>query len=203
MTHDGSDATSDAAAAQARTISGRPRRRTTRTSVKVADAVAKYTITAGGLGVIAALALIMVFLINVVLPLFSDADSERAAAIQLPTGSAEGADRRVAMGLDDNLNALWTLDAGGGLNLYRLVLASEDGAESAVELLDSRDLSDATVTAVSVDDGAIALGRSDGAVTLGTLDFDAELMREAPPELADLEPGQNRIFEGGVADIPP
>ncbi|MEM7808464.1 MAG: ABC transporter permease subunit [Planctomycetota bacterium] len=28
-------------------------------------------------------------------------------------------------------------------------------------------------------------------------------MREAPPELADLEPGQNRIFEGGVADIPP
>ncbi len=188
-----------------KTFSGRPRRRTTRRSVKIADAVAKYGITAGGLGVIGALALIMVFLINVVIPLFGNAESSRAAAVQLPTGEATGADRRVAMGIDDGLNVLWTLDAGGGLNTYRLRVAAEDVDEvdeqSGVDLLNRQDLSDAEVTAVSVANGAIALGRSDGAVTLGRLDFDTRLLPDRPTELGELEEGSNEVFGGGVADV--
>ncbi|HEY8351944.1 MAG TPA: hypothetical protein VIK87_05325, partial [Sphingomonadales bacterium] len=47
------------------------RDRTTRRSVILLDRLADWTITIGGLGVIAAVLGIMVFLVNVVVPLFT------------------------------------------------------------------------------------------------------------------------------------
>jgi phosphate transport system permease protein len=186
-------------------FTGRARRRQTRRSVKIADAVAKYGITAGGLGVIAALALIMVFLVRVVIPLFQDADTETAARVELPSGSVET--QRVALGLDENLNVAWTLDEAGLLSTYRLKLPNEEAEETiehaAVELLETRPLTDANVTAVSVSDNSVAIGLADGTLLLGTIELTSDFLPDDEPGLEDLQRGFNRPHKEGVADVTP
>ena len=159
------------------TFTGRARRRTTRRGVKVADAVAKYGITIGGLAVVAALAALIVFLVVVVWPLFGNASSERTIAAPLPArGEAK---RPVAMAMDDNLLAAWTLDPGGSLGVYEL-----DRREGTLAPVLRRQLGQAPVTAVSESRGVVGLGLADGTVVVGKIDFDAQYPKDFPPELA-------------------
>ncbi len=179
-------------------FTGRPRRRTTRTSVKVIDAVAKYGITAGGLGVIGALALIMVFLVSVVVPLFGDAEVEGQLATDLPPSDG----RPVAMALDRNLRAAWTLSAEGSLQSLMVEPADDEDAPGRVTPVATQMLGgDGTITAKSVDKDAIALGFASGKVMLGTIGFSLDYLNERPTELRHLEYGQAVSYDGGVADL--
>ncbi len=179
------------------TFSGRARRRQTRTSVKVIDAVAKYGITVGGLTVVAALTAIVVFLVVTVLPLFQDADAEPLAATALPAATDDAA-RPIAMAADENLLALWTLDAAGNLVFYHT--ATEDGAPRIVS---QTRVSDKPVTALSESHGTVGIGRDDGSVLLGSVTFETRFPSSRPAELAALEAGQSVVHDGAIADVIP
>ena len=181
-------------------ISGRARRRQTRTSVKVIDAVAKYGITVGGLAVVAALTAIVVFLFVVVVPLFHNADTELASEATLPA-AAEGADELaapIAMAVDENLLALWTLDAAGGVVFYHT-----DTIDGTPQLVSRTQVSERVVTAVSESGGTVGVGCEDGTVLLGSVSFDVSYPRERPEELRDLERGTSVVHDGAIADVIP
>jgi phosphate transport system permease protein len=171
----------------ARSLTGRKRERKTRTSVKVIDAVAKYGITIGGLGVIAALAAILIFLVVVVTPLFGDANVDQAvvsdldAQTQAALDQPAGASQPVAMALDDNLKGVWTLDPLGNLRLYQIDRGNESLAFVGTQLL-----SDVEVTAVRQAGGAVGIGRADGTVIVGRIDFEVEYPSVTPSALASL-----------------
>ena len=184
-------------AASPKTFTGRGRRRQTRKSVKVIDAVARYGITIGGLAVVAALTAIVVFLVVTVLPLFQNADADPLAQTALPA-AADREHRPVALASDDNLLGLWTLDAGGEVVFYHT--ATPDGAPAIVR---RAALSDRRVTAISESLGTVGIGREDGSVLLGQIRFDVEFPSERPAELAGLEPGQSVVYGEAIADVIP
>lgn len=96
-------------------FTGRARRRSTRRSVRLGDAVARGVITAGGIGTIAAVLLMGVFLVAVALPLFRQATIGEAAGTTLEAGAA--APRPAApflLGSDETGAVGWILDAGIG-----------------------------------------------------------------------------------------
>lgn len=178
------------------TFTGRARRRTTRRSVKVIDAVTKYGITIGGLGVVAALAAIILFLVGVVLPLFYNADTDRLLVDDLPASAMEPQRRPVAVALDENLKGLWTLDATGSLILYQTNPGSE-----LTQKVSEVDLSDVPVTAVSESRGVVGLGREDGTVIVGTIGFTLDYLGEHPADLQMIREGERRLYNGGIADL--
>ncbi len=62
------------------------KRRTTRKSVKVIDKIAKYVIITGGLGVVLAFAVIVIFIASVSVPLFAPAKVAKVTSVVLPAG---------------------------------------------------------------------------------------------------------------------
>jgi phosphate transport system permease protein len=170
--------------------------------VKVIDAVAKYGITIGGLGVIAALALMIAFLVQVVIPLFKDADAELASTATI---ASSGESELVAMGVDENLKGVWTLETGGELRYYSVPLrksVEDEGPSSDVQLVNTWSLSDIPVTSVSVAGTSLAVGRADGTVLFGEIDFANKLLRgeDIPEPLRDLQAAETRVFEDAIAD---
>ena len=178
------------------TFTGRARRRKTRTSVRVVDAVAKYGITVGGLAVVAALAGLILFLVAVVVPLFSNADTDEALVAGVPVGSADAAP--VAMQMDDSLKAAWTLDRRGRLGVYQI-----DRVGNRLVPIHAEDLAgDAEVTAVAQSRTSVGLGRADGTVVVGEVRFDIEYPKERPAELAGRTYDDPPVPVGGaVGDV--
>ncbi|MEL7240226.1 MAG: hypothetical protein AAGK78_15315, partial [Planctomycetota bacterium] len=169
-------------------FTGRRRNRKTRRSVRVADTVAKYGITVGGLFVIAALAALVAFLFSTVLPLFASPSVEQRLATKLT-------DRGdiVAVGVDEELKSLWTLSEAGELSTYRV---------ASGEKVSSTDLSDVPVTAVSESRGDVGIGREDGTVVVGTIGAgQPDYSRELVGGLEALRPGETMVLDGGVADV--
>src|SRR5690349_6326498 len=113
------------------------RTRTTRPSVKLADRIARSVIRVGGIGTIAAISTVFVFLAWVVWPLLrSERLSPPRTIGAIETGAAgfvkeeTGADSRVlATGSDDALSVVWTYDDSGR---FRVVAA--DSGEDLSEL---------------------------------------------------------------------
>lgn len=164
-------------------MSSRVRRvRTTRASVKLAERVAGALISVGGLGTIAAVSLIMVFLVWVAAPLLGGATlGEEARARLEPSAAESGGDGSGAAELDGLVEAqvdeyralLWTLTRDGEFVLRRL---------DRGDVLVRRALGgDARPTAIGVDveRGSLALGFADGTVRLGALDFVSETLHDA------------------------
>jgi phosphate transport system permease protein len=143
-------------------FTGRQRRRRTRRSVRIAERVAQALISIGGVGTILAVALIFVFLVWVIAPLFSS--GKLSAGPQLASAEAS---QPLAIGLDAHSQLLWTLESTGGLvvtelsggaQLQRLQLQSETGQPpSAVAFTPARDM--------------LALGYADGFIQTASLRF--------------------------------
>jgi len=143
-------------------FSGWKRAKTTRLSVRLGEVFSRLIITVGGIGTILSVALIMVFLVSVVLPLFTGSSVEEAGSAPAPTADA----RPAKLAVDEYQALAAVVDVDGRLVVRRL----DDG--TAIE---ARELFDAPPTAQSwlVDGGAAAFGFADGTVRLVTAGFEA------------------------------
>jgi phosphate transport system permease protein len=134
-------------------FTGRPRRRQTRRSVRVSEQIARVMISIGGLGTIFAVSGIMVFLVWVVVPLFSSARFDAGASADV---AALRDATPLAIGIDEHQLIGWSILSDGRLTSFRV----EDGAP-----LDTRELAPAgqlTACSFSPESNALVLGFADG-----------------------------------------
>lgn len=144
--------------------------RVTRTSVLVIDRIANWTITVGGLLVILAVAAIMLFLLQVVLPLFSGGRVESAHEYRLDglpadvvmTNADEYRTIGVALGADGRLLA-WHLETGAPLEAPQFDFAGRR----------------ATAFGRTIDRSNLAFGFEDGTVRFGTLALPTQVIDAA------------------------
>ncbi|QOV89998.1 ABC transporter permease subunit [Humisphaera borealis] len=181
------------AAGPAATFTGVARRKTRR-SVKVVDAVAKYVISVGGVSVVFAFAAIVFALAAVVVPLFDSPKINPILSVQLARPTAGSGAAISGMALDEYLTYVWTVDAGGHLNVYRT---------AGGELVKSDTLSDTPTTVVAVDRRNVAVGCADGTVRAGRIETDLQFVPERPEPLKGLQAGQTIAYDGGVASLTP
>lgn len=175
-----------------RSFTGRGRRRETRRGVRVAERVARTLISIGGIGTIAAVVLIFVFLVWVVVPLFRGADHELGPRAVLAAPSAQSDVAREA--LDEYRRLVLELHRDGSIVARRV----EDGSVLATQRL----FADATPTAVSPTDpsGDVAFGFADGSISLGRVGFGTEFVPSGsePAEITSLVAGDLRVLGGAL-----
>lgn len=144
-----------------------PLRRVTRRSVLIADKVADWSIRIGGLSVIVAVFGIMVFLAQVVVPLFTGGRVLGQQSFKI-AGTAEAL---VAGGLDENHVVAYTVGRDGEIGLYHVA----SGRRLAVPPLDFGGKR-ATAFGRSIVGGEIAFGFADGTVRFGKVTLSADLV---------------------------
>ena len=166
----------------------RTRRRTTRPAVRVADVAARWVISVVGVGTIAVVSGLCLFLFWAVVPLFRGARVE--AAGELP--AAAGGGELVALSTDEHVQLGWAVDASGAIDVFTLPegralqrLAPLDAAPSAV--------------AVATAEGALTFGFPDGTLRAGELRFEAEFVEPASLELD--EAARARLAAGESAYV--
>lgn len=175
-----------------RAFSGRPRRRKTSARVRAVDWTARILITLGGIGTILAVSLVCVFLVWVVVPLFSSAHVDNARTINRPADGIEP----IHVAVDE----------------YQLLTASffEDGSVETYALQDGQavkrrqittDGRNMTATSFTSDGERLALGFADGTVQFGQINFALRFVDERQidePEIRQLKAGATAPYEGGV-----
>jgi phosphate transport system permease protein len=155
--------------------------RRTRRSVLIADKVADWTITIGGIAVIAAVFGIMAFLVSVVLPLFSGAEVLGRTDVTLQ----DSVDKPLAVLTDEYKTMGLLIGADGKLSAFHL----KTGARLQVSPLDFAGRS-ATAYSAGVDHADHAFGFADGTVRFAKLGFKAEVLPtdKQPPGVTQLGP---------------
>jgi len=142
--------------------------RQTRRNVLIADRIADWSITIGGLFVIIAVAAIMVFLAQVVVPLFTGGriDSVRSYTVPLPQGGV------LMTNVDEHKTVAVVLGATGGVSAFH--------AQTGTPLLDPQgfDFSGATPTAFgrTLARDNLIFGFSDGSIRFATLRFATSIL---------------------------
>jgi phosphate transport system permease protein len=171
-------------------FTGHSRRRKTRAGVRLGEVVSRLVITVGGIGTIAAVITVGVFLVYVAAPLF------RSASVSAPTHLALPAkdQRLLRAGVDDYQLLGWTLYADGTLTLVRL---------DTGKVLQQRQLFPGqTLTACSAPsrEEEIAFGFADGTVRIGRVGFVRQFLplTEVPEKLRELPPGEIAELELGT-----
>ncbi|MCA1753165.1 MAG: hypothetical protein LC641_00410, partial [Spirochaeta sp.] len=150
-------------------------------------------ITVGGIGVIAAVSLVFVFLASVVIPLFRGTSFEPAAVYSLDRNASNA---HTYMAVDEFMIAgLVSDDDGRGLRHIRL-----DSGEN----IGYFNIFDRTPSAVSYtpSDGWLTAGFDDGSTAIGQVVFETDFYELTDPRMAslsDLEVGEVALFEGNVA----
>ncbi len=159
-------------------FTGRSRRRTTHPWVRHSDTIAKAVITLGGIGTIAAVLAVGVFLLAVAAPLFTSA----TAALDRVAPLADG--RAAALGTDESGSVAWLLETAGD---RVAVVGLADGQTLLERPVSAIGLSG--VTAVRVPAGGLlaAVGFADGTFKTGRLGLDA-MYQSADDMLAESLP---------------
>src|SRR5688572_1874134 len=144
-----------------RRFTGVERRRKTSWKVLAGDRAARALITLGGLGTIAAVGLVCVFLVWVVVPLFLPASF--APLPSADRAAADGGRRPAAVRVDEYGTLRWTLFEDGSVDLFR--------ADTGERLDTVRPAPGEEPTAVALTgaEGRIAFGYADGRVRLGRI----------------------------------
>ena len=152
---------------------------TTRRGVLIADKVADWTITVGGMAVILAVAGIMMFLLQVVVPLFAGGSPGKSTSYVMPTGGAPP----LATAIDEYKTIAAIIQADGH------VVAFHVGSGRPIEV-PSFDFADVKVTAFgrTLDGENVGFGFADGTVRFGQL----KLVTRVLPA-ADLPAGLSEI----------
>lgn len=160
----------------------------------MADRLARRLIIVGGIGTIAAVLSVCVFLLWVTAPLFLPARVDGRQGVSL-------ADQQppVEMAVDEFRTMAWTMTADGRLRVVRL----DDGSLLAEHAL----AQSAPLTAWSQigPDGVVALGYQDGSVRLGRIHFASRFIDARDlPEAARTDEELTRLpYEGGLLERTP
>ena len=183
--------------------------RQTPKSVRVVERIARTFITAGGLGTIAAVSLILVFLLYVVLPLFAGGSSDRLPAVSVVAD--ESAAPVLYAGVDSHQHMGWVIRADARVEVRRL----SDG-----ELLAERALFEGPAptswafspdapkseSGVGFDDGVVAaFGFADGTVRLGKVIVQRDFLpkEEVSEDAQKLRIGGTTRRKDGIVEFTP
>jgi phosphate transport system permease protein len=169
-----------------RTFTGRARRRRGHPWVRFGDVLARVLITLGGIGTIAAVLLVGVFLIVVAAPLFRPAHARPSGGGPAPL------DAVLAVGCDEAADLVWFVAGGEGGGDVQVVGVADAG------LLLERSAADAglagcTVVRTAGNDLLAAVGFADGSFRTGRLGFETSFLA------ADDLPGGRPIPGAGEA----
>jgi phosphate transport system permease protein len=177
-------------------FTGRARRRQTRRGVFVADRAARIAIAVGGIGTIAAVLLVCVFLLKVVLPLFA---RPTAAPGQRFAAAWDQARRPLRIGMDEHQTIGWALLADGALVSFRADTGQSLGMSPATE---GPSLTVATFGANNAD---CALGFADGSIRVGRVAFSTRFLpaESLPKDILELPIGGLANHDDGVVQRTP
>ncbi len=152
----------------------------TRRWVLIADRMADYTITIGGVLVIAAVMGMMVFLVAQVLPLFKGGTVEGHVEYSLQGKTAPP----LVVSTDDYKTIAVSVFADGAVNAWH----ASTGSELRVPQLDYKEKK-VTAFARSIDNTNIVFGFSDGSARFGKIVFKIEVLpaNQLPPGLKKLD----------------
>jgi phosphate transport system permease protein len=169
-------------------FTGRTRLRYTRWTVRLADRLARALITLGGIGTIAAISFVFVFLLWVVAPLFLPARMDAPKAI---APGAPGDGTVSFMAVDEYRLLTWSLDLAGRLRVRHL----KDGRTIEARAL----VAGEAPTAIAVDarQGRVALGFRDGSIRLGGIAFSP---KSVPPDAVPAALRALAVGDSAVAD---
>lgn len=165
------------------TFTGRSRRRTTHPWVRASDTVARMVITFGGIGTIAAVLAVGVFLVAIAAPLFRPAAEKLDRVVPLADGHL------VALGTDESATLAWLLDAASDGGGHIAVVGLDDG-----QTLLSRPSAEtglAGCTAMRVPPGGLlaAVGFDDGSFRSARIGLDS-VYQPVEGLAADAVPGK-------------
>jgi phosphate transport system permease protein len=171
------------------------RRRVTRRSVLVVDKIADWGIRIGGLSVIVAVFGIMVFLAQVVVPLFTGGRVLAEHGFRV-TGATENL---VAAGMDENQTIAYALGLDGEVSIYHL--ASGRRLEGIPLDFGGRI---ATAFGRPIVGPEVAFGFADGTVRFGKISVAAEILTTdaVPPGLSPVGSGDLTDGKSIYAPIP-
>jgi phosphate transport system permease protein len=171
-------------------FTGHSRRRKTTAAVRLGEVVSRYLITIGGIGTIAAVITVGVFLVIVAVPLFRSASMSPPTHLALPAKEQ----RLLRAGVDDYQMLGWTLYADGTLTLVRL--------DTGSVILQRQLFPGQTLTACSAPskDESMAFGFDDGTVRLGNVGFVRQILprKDVPEQYRDLHAGEIADLESGT-----
>jgi phosphate transport system permease protein len=160
------------------------RRRKTTLRVKVSDKVARWVIAVGGIGTIAAVLTVGLYLVWVAAPLFFPSKVEPVETIGAVVQGDSGETYR--LGVNDYETLAWVLLPDGRFNVIRL-----DTGES-IETVDIDGDQTLTAFGYNAQHSQIAVGYDDGSIRLGTIDFEMGFVNldDAPEQARSLEIGE-------------
>ena len=162
-----------------RSFTGRNRRRGGHPWVRFSDALARFLITLGGVGTIAAVLLVGVFLIVVAAPLFRPASARPAGGGSLSVAAP------LALGCDESGSLAWLVGGGEASGALHVV-----GLSAAEPLLsrpaDATGLAGCTAVRATGSDLLAAVGFADGTFRSGRLGLEASYLDAA--DLPDTVP---------------
>lgn len=187
------------AAAEA-AATGYRRAKATSRRVVLADRIADWTISIGGLAVIAAVFGIMAFLVDVVVPLFAGGSVEAAVHYPLPAPAGDvPAGRPLALATDEYGTIGVVLHADGRFESFHV---------ASGRLLEAGrlELGPVPVTAFArtPKGGHLIFGFADGSVRFGRLDLASSVLRadSLPADLVALPTGERTDGRAIYAEIP-
>ncbi|HEX5139060.1 MAG TPA: ABC transporter permease subunit [Planctomycetota bacterium] len=158
----------------------------------VFERLSRYLITAGGLGTIVAVSLVLVFLVWVVVPLFLPAKSEERPPVAAAGSWAKAAPE--AIGSDDHLLVGWAYHADGTVDSFRL---------DTGEALASRRVFDGpapTAFSLSARDQEGLFGFADGTLRFAKVGVTGRSVSPdgLPEPIRQLAVGEHATHDGGV-----
>jgi phosphate transport system permease protein len=162
-----------------------------RAGVRAMERISTVLISIGGMGTIAAVALIFVFLLWVVAPLFGSSSASPQHASERPAHAAAP----LAVGLDEYQLLSWVLRADAQVELRRL----SDGQQLLERSLLPAGERPAAI-GIAPAGGEFALARADGQLHIGRVGFAARFLppEEHAPELTALAPGESHVLPDGL-----
>ena len=167
-----------------------------RKTVMWVDDFARRLITASGIGSIIAVSLVGLFLVWVVLPLFTQTDLKEAGPLR-PASTALEAGPAVFQSLDDYGSLVWSLHENGQIQVRDL----ESGR--TLDRIDIRPGQEPTAWAQAAQGDRLVFGYEDGSITTCSTKFDISYL---PPDdwtaaMEALEAGQRLIHGKGVVEM--
>src|SRR5260370_12578338 len=178
-----------------RSYTGYSRRRRTSRLVRLGEILSRSFITIGGIGTIVAVAMVCVFLVWVVYPLFLGATVKQQGSFAAPAEVK----RPLRTGMDEYQVLGWSLFADGRLQVYRL---DNGQVVDRRALFPGRKLTACSTPSRGED---MAFGFYDGTVQLGRIGFGTRFPepKEVPTALRDLPVGEIADFDGGILSRTP
>lgn len=177
-----------------RSFTGRARRRKTKRSVKIVDALARLFITIGGFGTIIAVSTVCIFLVAVVVPMFFDPKVDDPHVVRQ---AVQVVSDPLHVAVDDYNLMGWAAFRDGTIQVFSL----ETGEQ--LDLLEIPDRERMTAWSFPQRGDQVAFGYADGTIRLGAIGFELSFINveDAPEHLRGLAPLQVAHHKNGLAQL--